>query len=89
MNKKPNFVLQRGTPWYDGAGGVSQCAINPGETFIYRFLVDKVIDQYVCMSTHNRRSERRLDELIIAYRNNPWLQQIVEMSLIHSLQSYY
>ena len=43
------IILQRGTPWYDGTGGVSQCAINPGETFIYRFVVDKVIN-YKTMS---------------------------------------
>ncbi|KAH7330846.1 hypothetical protein KP509_20G005200 [Ceratopteris richardii] len=34
-------MQQRGTPWYDGAGGVSQCAINPGETFVYRFQAEK------------------------------------------------
>lgn len=34
-------IHQRGTPWYDGAGGVSQCAVSPEETFEYRFLVDK------------------------------------------------
>ena len=28
---------QRGTPWMDGAGTVSHCPINPGETFTYRY----------------------------------------------------
>ena len=28
---------QRATPWMDGAGGVSQCPISPGETFTYRY----------------------------------------------------
>ena len=27
---------QRGTPYMDGASGVSQCAINPLEAFVYR-----------------------------------------------------
>ena len=27
---------QYGTPWMDGAGGVSHCPINSGETFTYR-----------------------------------------------------
>ena len=31
-----------GTPWADGTASISQCAINPGETYNYRFKVDKV-----------------------------------------------
>ncbi|XP_077979461.1 uncharacterized protein LOC144434825 [Glandiceps talaboti] len=31
-------MLQHNTPWMDGVGTVSQCPINPGETFTYRFL---------------------------------------------------
>ena len=27
---------QRGTPWMDGTGGVSQRALEPGEKFVYR-----------------------------------------------------
>ncbi|CAN8252502.1 unnamed protein product [Cochlearia groenlandica] len=34
-------IRQRGTPWADGATGVTQCAINPGETFTYNFTTDK------------------------------------------------
>ncbi|XP_008231141.1 PREDICTED: L-ascorbate oxidase-like [Prunus mume] len=34
-------IRQFGTPWADGTASISQCAINPGETFIYRFKVDK------------------------------------------------
>ncbi|KAK7857616.1 l-ascorbate oxidase [Quercus suber] len=30
-----------GTPWADGTASISQCAINPGETYTYRFKVDK------------------------------------------------
>ncbi|PKI40293.1 hypothetical protein CRG98_039318 [Punica granatum] len=30
-----------GTPWADGTASISQCAINPGETFPYQFVVDK------------------------------------------------
>ena len=29
--------LQKGTPWFDGTTGVTQCPIAPGKTFIYRF----------------------------------------------------
>lgn len=34
-------IRQRGTPWSDGTASVTQCAINPGETYVYRFVVDK------------------------------------------------
>ncbi|KAL4320448.1 hypothetical protein AHAS_Ahas14G0011500 [Arachis hypogaea] len=34
-------IRQVGTPWADGTAAISQCAINPGETFHYRFKVDK------------------------------------------------
>lgn len=34
-------IRQFGTPWADGTASISQCAINPGETFIYRYKVDK------------------------------------------------
>ncbi|KAL2560651.1 hypothetical protein AAZX31_20G045600 [Glycine max] len=30
-----------GTPWADGTASISQCAINPGETYHYRFTVDR------------------------------------------------
>lgn len=36
------FIFQFGTPWADGTAAISQCAINPGETFVYNFIVDKV-----------------------------------------------
>ncbi|KAK8970272.1 L-ascorbate oxidase [Platanthera guangdongensis] len=34
-------IKQLGTPWADGTASISQCAINPDETFVYRFQVDK------------------------------------------------
>ncbi|XP_057955027.1 L-ascorbate oxidase-like [Malania oleifera] len=34
-------IRQFGTPWADGTASISQCVINPGETFAYRFIVDK------------------------------------------------
>ncbi|XP_066263870.1 uncharacterized protein [Branchiostoma lanceolatum] len=30
-------MTQKNTPWMDGVGAVSQCPINPGESFTYRF----------------------------------------------------
>ncbi|KAK7316620.1 hypothetical protein RJT34_00222 [Clitoria ternatea] len=34
-------IRQFRTPWADGTASISQCAINPGETYHYRFTVDK------------------------------------------------
>ncbi|KAL8205883.1 hypothetical protein R6Q57_009434 [Mikania cordata] len=34
-------IRQLGTPWADGTASISQCAVNPEETFVYRFKVDK------------------------------------------------
>ncbi|GMH10964.1 hypothetical protein Nepgr_012805 [Nepenthes gracilis] len=34
-------IRQFGTPWADGTASLSQCAIQPGETFSYKFKVDK------------------------------------------------
>ncbi|MCL7023922.1 hypothetical protein MKW94_005803 [Papaver nudicaule] len=34
-------IRQLDTPWADGTASISQCPINPEETFVYRFKVDK------------------------------------------------
>lgn len=34
-------IRQIGTPWHDGTSSMSQCAINAGETYIYKFVVDR------------------------------------------------
>ncbi|KAI3847714.1 hypothetical protein MKX03_004581 [Papaver bracteatum] len=34
-------IRQIGTPWSDGTEGVTQCPITPGETFFYKFVVDR------------------------------------------------
>uniref|UniRef100_A0ACD6AEK3 Uncharacterized protein n=1 Tax=Avena sativa TaxID=4498 RepID=A0ACD6AEK3_AVESA len=34
-------MRQVGTPWADGTASISQCAINPGESFTYEFVADK------------------------------------------------
>ncbi|XP_059624315.1 L-ascorbate oxidase-like [Cornus florida] len=34
-------IRQKGTPWFDGTEGVTQCPILPGDTFTYQFVVDR------------------------------------------------
>ncbi|CAL5042247.1 unnamed protein product [Urochloa decumbens] len=40
-------IRQIGTPWADGTASISQCPINPGETFTYKFTVDKAGDLFL------------------------------------------
>ena len=35
-------IYQRGTPWMDGVGRLTQCSILPGQTFTYRFTAHPV-----------------------------------------------
>ncbi|CAM8904913.1 unnamed protein product [Rhodiola kirilowii] len=35
-------IRQIGTPWSDGTEGVTQCPILPGDTFVHKFVVDRV-----------------------------------------------
>jgi FtsP/CotA-like multicopper oxidase with cupredoxin domain len=41
-------IRQIGSPWADGTVGVTQCPILPGETFTYRFIVDRV-SMHICI----------------------------------------
>nr|POE96375.1 l-ascorbate oxidase [Quercus suber] len=34
-------IRQYGTPWHDGTDGIIQCAIMPGETLDYKFVVER------------------------------------------------
>ncbi|KAI8028788.1 L-ascorbate oxidase [Camellia lanceoleosa] len=34
-------IRQIGTPWFDRAEGVTQCPIVPGDTFVYKYVVDR------------------------------------------------
>ncbi|GLJ51157.1 hypothetical protein SUGI_1088830 [Cryptomeria japonica] len=35
------FFFSIGTPWNDGTASISQCAIYSGETYVYKFVVDR------------------------------------------------
>jgi hypothetical protein len=42
-------IRQIGTPWFDGTEGVTQCPILPGDTFVYKFVVDRVSPQVLTL----------------------------------------
>ncbi|KAK1278995.1 hypothetical protein QJS04_geneDACA014464 [Acorus gramineus] len=43
-----------GTPWNDGTEGVTQCPIVPGDTFVYRFTLDKQVLFYQSLLIQGR-----------------------------------
>lgn len=50
-------IEQIGTQWSDGTDGVTQCATMPGDTFTYKFVVDRVNDQLHNPLKHNLNLE--------------------------------
>ena len=41
-------MFQKGTPWMDGVTSVSQCNINFGETFVYRYGISCFVMRRPC-----------------------------------------
>ncbi|KAK6238032.1 hypothetical protein QUC31_003501 [Theobroma cacao] len=56
-------IRQRGTPWSDGAEGVTQCAIMPGETYRYTYVVDRA-GTYMYHSHYGMQKEAGLYGMI-------------------------
>jgi len=57
--------MKVGTPWADGTAAISQCAINPGETFNYRFIVDRVIT-FLSLSLTKKKTHASVIHLYIS-----------------------
>ncbi|GAB2278620.1 hypothetical protein Dimus_013299 [Dionaea muscipula] len=56
-------IRQIGTPWSDGTSGVTQCPILPGETFTYKFVVDKA-GTYLYHAHYGMQREAGLNGMI-------------------------
>ncbi|CAO2830687.1 unnamed protein product [Amaranthus hypochondriacus] len=56
-------IRQIGTPWYDGTEGVSQCPIVPGDTFTYKFVVDRA-GTYLYHAHYGMQREEGLNGII-------------------------
>ncbi|XP_065929832.1 uncharacterized protein [Magallana gigas] len=50
-------ILQRGTPWMDGASMISQCPIMPGQVFEYRFIAEPVGTHWYHAHTGTMRND--------------------------------
>ncbi|CAG8517444.1 12224_t:CDS:2 [Racocetra persica] len=70
-------IFQRGTPWFDGVPGQSQCGIPPNETFTYKYKVCQT--QYI---------EGLVGPLIVHEPNDPYRKEYDE-EIIVLLQDWY
>lgn len=64
-------MVQRGTPWMDGPEMISQCPINPGQTFEYRFIASPVGTHWYHGHIHSLRSDGLAGALIVLPRIRP------------------
>jgi FtsP/CotA-like multicopper oxidase with cupredoxin domain len=53
-------LFQNGTNWMDGVPGITQCAIPPGQSFLYNFTVE---NQFGTFWYHSHASTQRMDGL--------------------------
>ncbi|GAB4848666.1 hypothetical protein Ancab_003377 [Ancistrocladus abbreviatus] len=56
-------IRQIGTPWFDGTEGVTQCPTVPGDTFTYKFVVDKA-GTYLYHAHYGMQREAGLNGMI-------------------------
>ncbi|KAK1308262.1 hypothetical protein QJS10_CPA09g00524 [Acorus calamus] len=57
-------VVEIGTPWSDGTEGVTQCPIVPGDTFTYKFVVDRA-GTYIYHAHYGMQRSAGLNGMII------------------------
>ncbi|KAK1301433.1 L-ascorbate oxidase [Acorus calamus] len=57
-------IRQIGTPWSDGTEGVTQCPIVPGDTFTYKFVVDRA-GTYIYHAHYGMQRSAGLNGMII------------------------
>ncbi|KAF3661815.1 L-ascorbate oxidase [Capsicum annuum] len=65
-------ISQSGTPWADGTASISQCPINPGETFLYKFQVDKAGTYFYHGHYGMQRSAGLYGSLIVEDEKEPF-----------------
>ncbi|PAN23643.1 hypothetical protein PAHAL_4G107200 [Panicum hallii] len=65
-------IKQIGTPWADGTASISQCPINPGETFNYEFKADKAGTYFYHGHFGMQRAAGLYGSLIVLDRDDPF-----------------
>ncbi|ELU15956.1 hypothetical protein CAPTEDRAFT_193609 [Capitella teleta] len=76
---------QRNTPWMDGAGGTSQCLVNPGETFTYRFIANPPGTHWYHAHHGNQRSMGAYGPFVVIQQN--FMQKPIANTEFHLMVS--
>ncbi|XP_056001740.1 uncharacterized protein LOC125656390 [Ostrea edulis] len=70
-------MIQRATPWMDGASMISQCPILPGQTFQYRFLASPSGTHWYHGHIGTMRSDGIAGALIVLPRIRPRIHMLI------------
>ncbi|CAG8721447.1 17664_t:CDS:2, partial [Dentiscutata erythropus] len=81
-------IFQRGTPWYDGVPGQSQCGIPSKGSFTYKFKVEQSGTCWYHSHSRTQYIEGIIGPLIIHDPDDPYKDECVE-EIIVILQDWY
>ncbi|CAG8621096.1 7047_t:CDS:2, partial [Racocetra persica] len=81
-------ILQRGTPWYDGVPGATQCRIPPGQTFTYKFQVCQSGTYWYHSHDKAQYIEGVVGALVIHDPEDPYINDYDE-EIVVLLQDWY
>lgn len=83
-------IHQRGTPWFDGTAGVTQCGIPPGQSLLYNFTLD---GQFGTLWWHAHYSAQAiggvLGPLVIHAPEEAALRETYQQDRVLLLQDWY
>ncbi|KLU86700.1 hypothetical protein MAPG_05712 [Magnaporthiopsis poae ATCC 64411] len=83
-------IHQRGTPWFDGTAGVTQCGIPPGQSLLYNFTLD---GQFGTFWWHAHYSAQAIDgvlgPLVIHAPEEAALRETYQQDRVLLLQDWY
>ncbi|CAG8513572.1 5664_t:CDS:2 [Dentiscutata heterogama] len=81
-------IFQRGTPWYDGNPGETQCGIPPNETFTHKFNVNQSGTYWYHSHSRTQYIEGIVGPLIVHDPQDPYIDEYDE-EIIILLQDWY
>uniref|UniRef100_A0A060T897 ARAD1D05148p n=1 Tax=Blastobotrys adeninivorans TaxID=409370 RepID=A0A060T897_BLAAD len=82
-------IHQNGTNFMDGAVGITQCGIPPGESFTYRFTVDKAGTYWWHSHYELQRTDGMFGALIVDDDSDPYLRHYDEELVIMIHDHYF
>ncbi|CAG8466554.1 10481_t:CDS:2, partial [Cetraspora pellucida] len=81
-------IFQRGTPWFDGVPGQTQCGIPPNETFTYKYKVCQSGTYWYHSHSRAQYIEGFVGPLVIHDPDDPYCKEYDE-EIIVLLQDWY